>query len=367
MSSSVNNESNNNYGNNGYDISNNNINNNENNRDIFSNNTGGNSSNSGDGNSSIDDIYNGNVIDISLNVPNIINFAVDQTLNEPGLQIVNQQGTTIDNNYVINTRFNTTDPSLCDIDIRVDLLEVTQKYDDELDPNSQTSILFQKIKTYAGEIKCEKFHGKGTIDDYTELFKAASKIANESKQIQLDIDVEGFTEFGNAADELSNLFTSFIFKLQNVNIINDIVFLTAISNALEKIVNLSKIFGHFKETIISTTTIQIPKSTHDTAVLLNDVIDEINCAIQYINYYVDSSLQAPPDAMLTQTEQNIISKAVTTIDNWNTICDEGVTIAMSNNPDVQYIKKASGILIQSTSTLKNATSKLKTKLYVQSS
>ena len=165
---------------------------------------------------------------------------------------------------------------------------------------------------------------------------------------------------------MSKLFTSFIVKLQNVNIINDTIFLSAIANALEKIVNLSNIFGRFKETILCTTTIQIPKSTHDTALILQDVMKEINCAINYINYYVDSTFPAPSNAILTDSEKNIINKAVTTIENWNTICDEGVTIAMSNNTDVQYIKQSSDILINSTSILQNATTKLKTKLRVYS-
>ncbi len=59
-----------------------------------------------------------------------------------------------------------------------------------------------------------------------------SNIATETKQMQLDIDVDGFNEFANTADDLSNLFNSFIIKLQNVNIINDIIFLQSILNVL---------------------------------------------------------------------------------------------------------------------------------------
>ena len=304
-------------------------------------------------------------IDISMNVPSIVNYTLNQINTESGFIITHEEGTTFDGSFVIHTTFTTTDPSLCAIDISENLVEIVTEYDDEVDPNSQTSILLQQIKAYAGEIKCESFHGKGTIDDYTELFNAASKIAIDSKQIQLDIDVDGFTDFGKAADDLSKLFSSFIIKLQNVNIINDVVFLTAISNALAKIVNLSKVFAHFKETILFSMTRRIPRSTHDTALILRDVMDEINCAMQYINYYVDSTNPAPDGADLTNIEKHIIDKAVMTIENWNTICDEGVTIAMSKNPDVQYIKQTSNSLIQTTSLLKTATAKLYTKLTIQ--
>ena len=73
---------------------------------------------------------------------------------------------------------------------------------------------------YAEKIKCTDFQGKGTINDYANLFEAASKIANETKQIQLDVDIEGFNEFASAADDLSALFAEMTIKLQNVNKIN---------------------------------------------------------------------------------------------------------------------------------------------------
>ena len=73
------------------------------------------------------------------------------------------------------------------------------------------------------------------------------------KQMQLDIDIDGFNNLGQAADDLSALFGSFIIKLQTVSIIDDTVFLQAVATALRKIVNLSKVFGCFKDTILATT------------------------------------------------------------------------------------------------------------------
>jgi hypothetical protein len=127
-------------------------------------------------------------------------------------------------------------------------------------------------------------------------------------------------------------------------------------------VNLSKIFGKFKETILATTSVQVPKSAHDTKVILSGVMDEINCAMQYIGHFVDASFDAPSDCNLSQTEQNIIEKAVETIDNWNILCDQGVSVSLQNNPDIQFITKASTELIQTTNVLNNATKKLKSKL-----
>ena len=226
-------------------------------------------------------------------------------------------------------------------------------------PNAE---IVSQIKTYASKIQCTDFHGKGTIDDYAGLFQAAAKIANDTKQIELDIDIDGFNEFAAAADELSALFASFTIRLQNVNIINDAKFLRAVLTALEKIYNLSEVFGKFKETIMMTTTIQVPKSAHEARVALESVVDEIHCAMRYINHFVSPDVDAGPEANLSADELNIIHKATDTIDNWSVICDQGISIAMSNDPDIAFITQSSDLLKQTTVNLRSAISSLSGKL-----
>ena len=293
----------------------------------------------------------------------IVNFTLNQVIDGDGTHVVNQQGQTADGKEVTHTTFVTTDLSNVDMNIQEDLTQVVESYyDDEVDPNSPTLLVLNQIKEYAKVIKCDNFKGKGTIEDYSELFEAASKIANESKQMELSVDISGFNEFGNAADELSKLFTSFIKKLENVNIINDLSFLNAIASALSKIVNLANVFGKFKETILATSTLEIPKTAHDARLVVESVVSELNCAMAYINHFVDSSQPASTEANLSAQEQNVIATAVKTIDNWNILCDQDVTVAMSNNPDVMYIKNASNGLFAKTSMLVNNTSTLRGKL-----
>lgn len=280
----------------------------------------------------------------------------NSTIIETGLEI-HQILNNDQNSFINNATFISTEPDKYDPNITENLSQVIEIYEDTV--NSE---LMNKIKDYASKINCSDFHGKGTIDDYSELFKAASKIANESKQIQLDVDVEGFNEFSQAADELSKLFESFTLRLQNINIINDSIFLTAIVNALEKIWKLSEIFGKFKQTILATTTIQIPKTAHETAVILNGVMDEINCAMNYITHFVNPSDNNLINSNLSSEEKNIISKAVETIDNWNVVCEHGVTIAMNNNSDLNIIKNYNDNLKIKTDVLKNATINLRAKL-----
>ena len=291
---------------------------------------------------------------------NITNVTLDQTITQPGFQVHNIQGTNNNADEVTSTTFITTDQDNHIPNITENLVEVvTSMYDDEVGSHN---IILDEIKLYASKIQCSDFHGKGTIDDYSELFTAAAKIANESKQMQLDVDIEGFESFGTAADELSAIFSSFTLKLQNVSIIDDTIFLTAVVNALRKIWNLSEVFGRFKETILATTSIALPKSAHDTSVILSGVMSEVSCAMNYINYFVSPDDTTLVDTKLSSEDKNIITNAVTTINNWNILCDNGVSIAMSNNPDIQYINQTNNNLRVKTNLIKTATILLKKKL-----
>lgn len=268
-----------------------------------------------------------------------------------------------DTSFLVHTVFTSHDPSGV-VDISEDLTENITVYADDVGPSGENTALMEQIRVYASQINCDAFHGKGTVDDYAALFAAASNIAHETSQIQLNVDVSGFNEFAAAADELSALFQNFTLRLQSINIINDTTFLTAIASALSRIVNLANIFGKFKETILQTTTIQIPKSTYDTRVVLEGVMGEIQCAMDHIQYFVDPSSCATPltDAALSTTEKNIINQAVVTIDNWNSICQQGVSIAMNNDPNIQYISQANVQIQQQTSSLRSATSALRNKI-----
>lgn len=277
-----------------------------------------------------------------------------------GYVVSNNQYADASGNEITESTFVTTDPT-SDVQITEDLSGAVVAYYDDTADSGKAAIIAQ-IQSYASQIKCSEFHGKGTIDDYSQLFQAAAKIANESAQMQLDVDIEGFNEFASAADDLSALFTGFIVKLENVSIIDDTAFLTAVANALGKITHLSKVFGKFKETILATSTVHLPKSAHDTKIILQGVVSQVNCAMTYITHFVDSSISAPVAADLSAEEKGIISGAVQTINNWNTLCEQGVSIAMANNPDIQYIVSASEQLKQKTQTLKNATNLLKCKL-----
>jgi len=289
---------------------------------------------------------------------NVTDTSMNSVIVEPGLEIRNTMSLN-DPEKFINTTFTSTEPEKYDPNITQNLLVEITSIEDVTNENQ---MLLNQIKQYATNINCSDFHGKGTIEDYSELFRAASKIANESKQIQLDVDVEGFNEFSQAAEDLSNLFENFTLRLQNINIINDKDFLTSIVHALEKIWKLSETFGRFKSTILSTTTIQFPKTAHETALVLSDVMGEINCAMNYITHFVSPTDQALPLSELSAEEKNIIEKAVDTIESWNTVCEHGISVAMNNNEDVKAIQNYNQNIKISANILRRATTNLRSKL-----
>ena len=288
----------------------------------------------------------------------ITNFTLNTVIDVSGVEIINQTGTDVSGNYITNTFLTTLDPS-SNLQVTEKLTQVITTYQDET--STLNGDIVNQIKHYASEIKCSNFHGNGTIEDYSELFNAASSIANESKQMALTVNLDGFNEFADAADQLSNLFTGFILKLQNVNIIDDTLFLNSILNALKKIENLSNTFGKFKETIIATSIIQIPQSCHDTVVVLQGVMDEINCAMTCINYFVNPTEIVPDDVLLNNSEKQMIDTAVSTITQWNVLCEQGVSIAMNNDVDIQNLNTINNTFQIQTSSLNNAISLLTTK------
>lgn len=309
---------------------------------------------------SLFDISCDDTIPVVVPIVSDISFTV---VDGSGYEIVTKTGKAADGTKINRITFDSTHPELYDPNITENLSNVITTYDDEAPPNSQTEILLNQIRGYAEDIQCSDFHGKGSIEDYTALFQAASKIATDTKHMELNVDIDGFNEFASAADDLSQLFEGFITKLQNVNIITDITFLTAIATALGKIVNLSNVFGKFKETVFATSTIQLPKSAHDTKIVIEGVMSEVNCAMQYIQFFVDpSSNPTLHDAQLSSIEKNIITKSVDTIESWNILCEQGISIAMSNDPDVKYIQEKSAELKNTTNTLKTVTNNLKSKL-----
>ena len=311
-------------------------------------------------------LYN---IDIS---NTLTNFAIDCSINMIDISFTNvmetitKTGTKSDGTEVIQILAYTTDQS-SDIQIVEKLNTQIEIYDDAIDP--EINNIIQEISQYASKISCSDFQGKGTIDDYAELFKVASNLAQNTKKTSLDIDIAGFNEFGNAADELSKLFQQYIVKLENMNIINDKDFLHSISVSLKKIWNLSETFGKFKQTILGTSIIKVPKSIKDTRVVIEDIMSDVDCAMKYIHHFISPETDIScnnlcGNAELSEYEKKMIEESIHTISTWDQLYNKGMQIAISDNSDVKFIEEANKIIQTTTNSLKDATSIFKGKLTI---
>ncbi len=315
-----------------------------------------------DSETEIVDTSNNTPIDLSFVSPVIVSDLSNTIITGEGYEIEHAEGKDEDGDELVKTTFETTEPDKYDPQIEQDLNKTVETYDDT-SGNSVTNSLLDEIKDYASQLQCSDFHGKGSIDDYNELFLAASRIANDAKQMELDVNIDGFNEFADAADQLSELFEGFILKLNSVSVITDVNFLTQVLSALKRIVNLSETFGRFKQVIFSTTTIQLPQSAQETKVVLDGVMSELNCAMKYIDHFVTPSDDpSMNNASLSDEEKHIIEKSVETINNWNTLCEYGVSIAMSNDENIQCIQDYSNDLHGKSVTLVSAANSLRAKL-----
>lgn len=267
------------------------------------------------------------------------------TIVEPGITIVSNSSSILLNTYAPANPI-----------ITEDLSQTVTVIKDSVEDES----IVAQIKLCAAEIKCEDFHGKGSVEDYTALFDAASKIVSDVKQVQLDVDIQGFNEFGQAADDLSLLFEGFTKKIQSVNIIDDTAFLQSILSALRKIVHLSNTFGKFKESIVATNTIQLSESVGETKKALELVSDEVQCAMKYIQYFVAPTGDLP-QAQLNEVDKNVIRRATTTIEAWSQIYEKGVSVAMNQNEDIQYIHQSNELFRRQAVVLQGTTSQLRNK------
>ena len=310
-------------------------------------------------------VDNNHIIDISdmLQLPQDASINFTTTTISGGFEIIQETAVLPDGTIIYQQVGITVDPS-SDIQLTQDFSAIIQIYNDETDPS--LNAIMQEITKYAANINCTNFQGKGSIDDYAQLFTVASNLAKEAKQTTLVIDISGFYEFGNAADELSNVFQQYIVKLQNINVVNDMEFLKAITASLKKISHLADVFGKFKETILATSIVEIPKSLEDTRLILDGVMSEVDCAMKYVQHFIcpENDVSMCAASSLSPEEKALIASAITTIQDWDSKYSKNLQFILSENADVKFIEEANKIIANTAKDMKNKTAIFKGKISV---
>jgi hypothetical protein len=252
---------------------------------------------------------------------------------------------------------------ICSIDYKetnTKKIKFTYEETNEYDINNK---LLDEIREYAAKINYKDFHGKGTIEDYSKLFEAVSKMANDYKKAELDFETEGFNDFSHTAEEMINVFELYSKKIQNINIINDTHFLISISNSLEKMIKLSDAFIKFNKTVLSISDIHIPEKVCETTQILSDAMVDITCAVNYISHFINPNNINNPllYSELNKEDKNTIDNAVNIITNMNLNYND-IKNRLENEQVCKDIIKYNKSIRKSSDILKNATTNFKNKI-----
>ena len=82
--------------------------------------------------------------------------------------------------------------------------------------------------------------------------------------------------------------------------------------------------------------------------------------MKYINNFVSPDLSLV-EAALSDSDKLIIKKATSTIESWNSIVQNGVSVTMYNNTNVQYITQQNSNYSSKATILKATTLSLRNK------
>ena len=92
--------------------------------------------------------------------------------------------------------------------------------------SSNTLQILEEIKFIVGRIKCENFHGIGTLDDYEELIRLSQMV----KGLEIDIDLTSLQSITEKADGIKQVFETLrttlptvlnLISVENLMIIRD--------------------------------------------------------------------------------------------------------------------------------------------------
>jgi hypothetical protein len=226
--------------------------------------------------------------------------------------------------------------------------------------DAETCAILNQINNYASKIDITDFQNKGRIEDYLSLIQNAQNIVNQNKTHNLNVDLTQYNSLGSVADELSELFNQLTINVQQQATIVDKDFLNGLLSTMQKLYNLSNVFGKFKQVMTTEVVLNVPKSLTNVEKTLQKVSTTLASASNYITYFADSS---------SVTDQNIISNSQLAPDDLNNI-QESINILSTSQENMNNLieKQVSNItsninsLSSNITSLSNSLSKLKLKI-----
>lgn len=292
-------------------------------------------------------VVNGQIVD---ELGNVINTTLTVEINE-------DVSTTIYRGNDDNTTINITNTELVSENIKISETEKTiiNQYDDV-----ETVSILNQINDYASKIDITDFQNKGRIEDYLSLIQNAQNIVNQNKTHNINIDLTEYNNLGSVADELSELFNQLTVNVRRDTTIVDKDFLNGLLITMQKLYNLSNVFGKFKEVMSTEVVINVPKSLISVENTLKKVSTTLASASSYITYFADSSSVTDQDiisnSQLTSPDLNNIQQSI------NILSTSQININNLIDNQVSNINSNINSLSSNITNLSNSLTKLKLKI-----
>lgn len=212
--------------------------------------------------------------------------------------------------------------------------------------SAESILLVSEIQALQDKIKCSKFHGKGSMEDYAAVFKKIQEyfaVAGDSN-VEITVDVTSLDQFAEQAKNYSAMFEEILIKFNRVSSVDDSAVLKKIKQDLIDISKMYENIEKFKAIVTGTTGLKVPKTIKDCTDVLENVYSNINCSLDYINRFADKNYVLTEDkeikSQLSEDDKKALDYFAYSIQVWIDMIDNEGTVAMNTNSFVKKFKES---------------------------
>jgi len=156
-----------------------------------------------------------------------------------------------------------------------------------IEPSNESKKILCEIDGYIDNIRCDKLTGKGSIDDYKNLFQRVFEYSDEltTQKISLDMDMKKLDKFADSAEQLTKTISDLTIRLKSIVAVNDIKFLNDFRDKVQKISKLYETIDEFQTTIIESSELYIPTTLEQINKKLRKITEEIDSSMVYLDNF----------------------------------------------------------------------------------
>jgi hypothetical protein len=166
--------------------------------------------------------------------------------------------------------------------------------------------LVSDISGLVARINCTRAEGMGTLAEYAALLDLAK---DASSNISLTLDISGLEQFAAVAESYGAIFEDITQNLSLMTTIDSVSALTLVKAELQKIADMYDNLDSLKLEIRRTATLRIPDSIQQTADQLQTVYSELECTLDYLEYFCGMTGTAFAPEVVQNSAMNARDKA----------------------------------------------------------